>query len=296
MGGHVLRLFARRRRRGPFRAPPRRRAAPRPQAEGGDGAPRSEGAQPTGAGGQLPRPHCRRRVGEAGWDGRDGIASLFAFCVLFVWLGLIPFPAVLVFCFSWVDSFWLCVCVCCPGLPCLLLFVCKTVWSWVFGRGHWIHFRLGREMSDAVSTFPRCFSRVTWYPPGTWQWVESFHRVEFFTIRLLFVCYFITRNVSRTSTNHQQIVSTSWQPAGRTGAGAACRNAGRQRPAGARFVYCAQHAARWPRFETVGVDQLNAPGPSGTRGAGLEQLLLAPLVGVLPWLTAFLLRSLCHTG
>ncbi|CAJ1375741.1 unnamed protein product [Effrenium voratum] len=48
---------------------------------------------------------------------------------------------------------------------------------------------------------------------------------------------------------------------GRTAAGAACRNAGRQRPAGARFVYCAQHAARWPRFETVGVDQLNERPP-----------------------------------
>eukprot|EP00434_Breviolum_minutum_P013002 symbB.v1.2.011459.t1/scaffold713.1/size170176/8 len=42
----------------------------------------------------------------------------------------------------------------------------------------------------------------------------------------------------------------------RTVAGGPCRNAGRLRPDGARYVYCARHSQRWARYETVGVEDL----------------------------------------
>lgn len=38
--------------------------------------------------------------------------------------------------------------------------------------------------------------------------------------------------------------------------GGPCRNAGRLRPDGARYVYCARHSQRWARYETVGVEDL----------------------------------------
>ncbi|CAE6962736.1 unnamed protein product [Symbiodinium sp. CCMP2456] len=51
-----------------------------------------------------------------------------------------------------------------------------------------------------------------------------------------------------------------------TVAGAPCRNAGHIKPVGARFVYCARHSSRWPRFETVGVDELKPrPDDSDSR-------------------------------
>eukprot|EP00439_Symbiodinium_sp_Y106_P060582 s3346_g8.t7 len=51
-----------------------------------------------------------------------------------------------------------------------------------------------------------------------------------------------------------------------TVAGAPCRNAGHIKPVGARFVYCARHSPRWPRFETVGVDELKPrPDDSDSR-------------------------------